>query len=176
MLLATCSERMTFLAYYVVSKSNIVDAGYIGQLRQKKIVFEISATEKMLPKATIYVTSAFENILIWDALEIDLRPLSNDVNSCFACTLNSFHGLILTMLLPFQLEIRVNKLKAKPGQEIELELKGRPSAYVGLAAYDKGLLAFANHLDPFWEDVTQLFDYSYEDDQTELDGFHVCRV
>ncbi|XP_061513057.1 thioester-containing protein 1 allele R1-like [Anopheles gambiae] len=148
MLLATCSERMTFLAYYVVSKSNIVDAGYIGQLQQKKIVFEISATEKMLPKATIYVTSAFENILIWDALEIDLRPLSND------------------------LEIRVNKLKAKPGQEIELELKGRPSAYVGLAAYDKGLLAFANHLDPFWEDVTQLFDYSYEDDQTELDGFH----
>uniref|UniRef100_A0A182UNK6 TEP1-F n=1 Tax=Anopheles merus TaxID=30066 RepID=A0A182UNK6_ANOME len=148
MLLATCSERMTFLAYYVVSKSNIVEAGYIGQFRQKKIVFEISATEKMLPKATFYVTSAFENILIWDALEIDLRPLSND------------------------LEIRVNKSKAKPGQKIELELKGRPSAYVGLAAYDKGLLAFSNQQDPFWEDVTQLFDYSHEDDQTEFDGFH----
>uniref|UniRef100_A0A182YIZ6 TEP1-F n=1 Tax=Anopheles stephensi TaxID=30069 RepID=A0A182YIZ6_ANOST len=147
-LMVTCSERMTFFVYYVVAKGNILDAGFMRPNRQTKYQFQINASEKMVPKAHIFVATVFSNVVIWDALEIDLKQLSN------------------------HLEINIDESVIKPGQELEIQLRGRPSAYVGLAAYDKGLLEFSGRHDLFWEDVMQVFDDFHAVGESEFNAFH----
>ncbi|XP_040167714.1 CD109 antigen-like [Anopheles arabiensis] len=147
-LMVTCNERMTFFIYYVVSKGNIVDAGFVRPNRQTKFMFQLTASEKMIPKAHIFVATVSQDVVVWDSLEIDLKQFSN------------------------HLDIIIDEKELKPGQEIELLLKGRPSAYVGLAAYDKGLLAHSKQHDLFWEDVMQVFDTFHATDQNEFDVFN----
>uniref|UniRef100_A0A182U5C8 TEP1-F n=1 Tax=Anopheles melas TaxID=34690 RepID=A0A182U5C8_9DIPT len=147
-LMVTCNERMTFFIYYVISKGNIVDAGFMRPNRQTKFMFQLTASEKMIPKAHIFVATVSQDVVVWDSLEIDLKRFSN------------------------HLDIIIDEKELKPGQEIELLLKGRPSAYVGLAAYDKGLLAYSKQHDLFWKDVMQVFDTFHATDQNEFDVFN----
>ncbi|XP_050079853.1 CD109 antigen-like [Anopheles maculipalpis] len=147
-LLVTCNERMTFFVYYVIARGNILDAGFMRPNRQTKFLIEINVSEKMIPKAKILVATVSNKVVVWDALEIDLNQLSN------------------------HLKINIAEQEIKPGHEIEFQLKGRPSAYVGLAAYDKGLLEFSGKHDLFWEDVMQVFDEFHAVGQNEFNPFH----
>uniref|UniRef100_A0A182P1U4 Alpha-macroglobulin receptor-binding domain-containing protein n=1 Tax=Anopheles epiroticus TaxID=199890 RepID=A0A182P1U4_9DIPT len=147
-IMTACNKRMIFMFYYVVSKGNIVDAGVMRSQNQTKIMFSIKASEKMIPRAILLVATVVNKVVIWDSQEIDLKQQNNNI------------------------EIRIDEKEVKPGREIELQLKGRPSAYVGLAAYDKGLLEFSKHHDMYWEDVMQVFNDFYAIDQNQFDPFH----
>lgn len=155
-----------------------MDAGFVRPNRQTKFMFQLTASEKMIPKAHIFVATVSQDVVVWDSLEIDLKQFSNHVRSivffhsivdCIVCRITQ------PVLCPFfeQLDIIIDEKELKPGQEIELLLKGRPSAYVGLAAYDKGLLAYSKQHDLFWEDVMQVFDTFHATDQNEFDVFNV---
>uniref|UniRef100_A0A4Y0BEE6 TEP1-F n=1 Tax=Anopheles funestus TaxID=62324 RepID=A0A4Y0BEE6_ANOFN len=147
-LMVTCNERMTFFMYYIVSKGNIIDSGFMRPNRQNKYLLELDATEKMIPKAKIIVATVAKQTLINDFMDIDFEELHNNF------------------------ELSIDKRNVKPGQQIELRMSGRPGAYVGLAAYDKSLLYYnANH-DIFWEDVMQLFDGFHAIEENEFDMFH----
>uniref|UniRef100_A0A4Y0BF41 TEP1-F n=1 Tax=Anopheles funestus TaxID=62324 RepID=A0A4Y0BF41_ANOFN len=144
----TCSDGVKFFAYYVVSKGNIVDSGFIRTNQQTNHPLRFMATEKMLPKARIIVATVVNKIVVHYVLNIDFKELQNNF------------------------ELSIDKQNVKPGEQIELRMSGRPGAYVGLAAYDKSLLYYnANH-DIFWEDVMQLFDGFHAFDENEFVEFH----
>uniref|UniRef100_A0A182X471 Alpha-2-macroglobulin domain-containing protein n=1 Tax=Anopheles quadriannulatus TaxID=34691 RepID=A0A182X471_ANOQN len=69
----TSTERMTFFVYYVVSKGNIVDAGFMRPNRQKKYSLQLDATEKMIPKAKILVTTLVNRTMVNDIVDIDFQ-------------------------------------------------------------------------------------------------------
>uniref|UniRef100_A0A182NP77 TEP1-F n=1 Tax=Anopheles dirus TaxID=7168 RepID=A0A182NP77_9DIPT len=150
-LIVTCSERMSFFVYFVVTKRKIIDSGFIRPNGQTKYRMEqIRASEKMMPRANIIVaTVAKDKTVIWDKLEVDFQQFSN------------------------YLDIRIDKEEVKPGNNINLELNARSGSYVGLAAYDKGLLDFsAQHHDINWEDVEQLYNGFHANDYNQYDQFH----
>uniref|UniRef100_A0A182NVB2 TEP1-F n=1 Tax=Anopheles dirus TaxID=7168 RepID=A0A182NVB2_9DIPT len=150
-LIVTCSERMSFFVYFVVTKRKIIDSGLIRPNGQTKYRMEqIRASEKMMPRANIIVaTVAKDKTVIWDKLEVDFQQFSN------------------------YLDIRIDKEEVKPGNNINLELNARSGSYVGLAAYDKGLLDFsAQHHDINWEDVEQLYNGFHANDYNQYDQFH----
>ncbi|XP_052891665.1 thioester-containing protein 1 allele S3-like [Anopheles moucheti] len=140
--------KTTFVEKYTVSKGTIQDAGIIHPHRKKKEHLKIVATEKMIPKAKILVATVSNNTVIWDSLDLDLKQLGNN------------------------LQLFTDETEVKPGSEINLQLKGRPGAYVALAAYDKGLLQFSSKHDLFWEDVMQLFDNFHAVNKNEFNVFH----
>uniref|UniRef100_A0A182S4J2 TEP1-F n=1 Tax=Anopheles funestus TaxID=62324 RepID=A0A182S4J2_ANOFN len=144
----TCSDGVKFFAYYILTKGNIVDSGYIRTNQHNKHPFRFMATEKMLPKARIIVLTVANGMVVHDVLDIDFVGLRNNF------------------------ELSIDKQQVKPGQQIELRMSGRPGAYVGLAVYDKSLLYYnANH-DIFWKDVMQLYDGFHTIDENEFDKFH----
>uniref|UniRef100_A0A4Y0BF04 TEP1-F n=1 Tax=Anopheles funestus TaxID=62324 RepID=A0A4Y0BF04_ANOFN len=144
-LLVTCNKLMTFFMYYIVSKGNIIESGFMRPNRQNKYPLELDATETMIPKAKIIVATVAEQTVIYDFVDIDFEELHNNF------------------------ELSIDKQNVRPGQQIELRMSGRPGAYVGLAAYDKSLLYYnANH-DIFWEDVMQLYDGFHAIDENVFD-------
>uniref|UniRef100_A0A4Y0BER6 TEP1-F n=1 Tax=Anopheles funestus TaxID=62324 RepID=A0A4Y0BER6_ANOFN len=146
--LVTCSDRAEFFVYYIVSKGNIIDSGFLRMQNPNKYVLQLNATEMMLPKAKVIVATVVNRTLVYDFLDMDFIGLRN-----------SF-------------ELSIDKQHVKPGEQIELRMSGRPGAYVGLAAYDKSLLyCNANH-DIFWEDVMQLFEGIHAIEENEFDMFH----
>uniref|UniRef100_A0A182W9G4 TEP1-F n=1 Tax=Anopheles minimus TaxID=112268 RepID=A0A182W9G4_9DIPT len=147
-LMVTCNTRLTFFIYYVISRGTILDTGLVRPNRQKKYQLQINASEKMMPKATVFIATVSNAIVVWDSLEIDFNQLSN------------------------HLELRIDEGEIKPGHEVKLLLKGRPNAYVWLAAYDKGLLQFSSNHDLFWKDVMQVFDDFHAVNHNEIDVFH----
>uniref|UniRef100_A0A4Y0BF39 TEP1-F n=1 Tax=Anopheles funestus TaxID=62324 RepID=A0A4Y0BF39_ANOFN len=146
--LVTCSDRAEFFVYYIVSKGNIIDSGFLRMQNPNKYVLQLNATEMMLPKAKVIVATVVNRTLVYDFLDMDFVGLRN-----------SF-------------ELSIDKQHVKPGEQIKLRMSGRPGAYVGLAAYDKSLLNYnANH-DIFWEDVMQLLEGFHAIDENEFDKFH----
>uniref|UniRef100_A0A4Y0BEL0 TEP1-F n=1 Tax=Anopheles funestus TaxID=62324 RepID=A0A4Y0BEL0_ANOFN len=144
----TCSDGVKFFAYYVVSKGNIVDSGFIRTNQENTHLLRFMASEKMLPKAKIIVATVVNKIVVHYVLNIVFKELQNNF------------------------ELSIDKQNVKPGQQIELRMSGRPGAYVGLAAYDKSLLYYnANH-DIFFEDVMQLFEGFHAIEENEFDKFH----
>ncbi|XP_049293336.1 CD109 antigen-like isoform X3 [Anopheles funestus] len=147
-LMVTCNERMTFFMYYIVSKGNIIDSGFMRPNRQNKYPLELDATEKMIPKAKIIVATVAKQTVIYDFVDIDFEELRNNF------------------------ELRVDEQELKSGEQIGVHISGRPGAYVGLAAYDKGLLYYNKNHDLFWEDAMQVFDGFHAIDENEFDKFN----
>uniref|UniRef100_A0A4Y0BF69 TEP1-F n=1 Tax=Anopheles funestus TaxID=62324 RepID=A0A4Y0BF69_ANOFN len=147
-LMVTCNERMTFFMYYVVSKGNIIESGFMRPNRQNKYPLELDATEKMIPKAKIIVATVAKQTVIYDFVDIDFEELRNNF------------------------ELSVDEQELKPGRQIGLRMSGRPGAYVGLAAYDKGLLYYNKNHDLFWKDAMQVFDGFHAIDENEFDKFN----
>ena len=79
----TCTERMTFFVYYVVSKGNIVDAGFMRPNKQKKYSLQLDATEKMIPKAKILVATLVNRTMVNDIVDIDFQGFRNNVSGHF---------------------------------------------------------------------------------------------
>ncbi|XP_053668473.1 thioester-containing protein 1 allele S3-like [Anopheles marshallii] len=147
-LTVTCNERMTFFVYYVVTKGNIIDSGYMRPNKQNKYPLQLNATEKMIPKAKLIVATVASHIVVYDVVDIDFDEFHNNFN------------------------LRIDETEIKPGRQIELHMSGRPGAYVGLAAYDKALLYYNKNHDLFWEDVMGEFDGFHKINENEFDKLH----
>uniref|UniRef100_A0A182W9G3 TEP1-F n=1 Tax=Anopheles minimus TaxID=112268 RepID=A0A182W9G3_9DIPT len=143
-----CNEQMTFFVYYVVSKGNIIESGYMRPNKQTKFPLQLKATEKMVPKAKIIVSTIVNQTVVYDFVDIDFKDLRNN-----------FH-------------MTIDEEEVKPGRQIELRMSGRPGAYVGLAAYDQGLLVYNKNHDLLWENVMQVFDECQALDEHEFDNLH----
>ncbi|XP_049299713.1 CD109 antigen-like [Anopheles funestus] len=144
--LVTCNDRMTFFVYYIVSKGNVLESGYMAPNNQNKYPFRLNASEKMIPKVKIVVATVVNHTLVYDCLDIDFVGLHFDFS--------------------------IDKQEARPGQQIELRLSGRSGAYVGLAAYEKSKLYYNQHHDLFWEDLTRLYNGFGSYNEKEFDMFH----
>ncbi|EAA05465.2 AGAP010832-PA [Anopheles gambiae str. PEST] len=146
--IVTCTERMTFFVYYVVSKSNIVDAGFVRPKNETTFLLQLYATEKMFPKAKMLVATVTGRTVVYDYMYLDFQVFHNNFT------------------------LSVDEQEIKPRRQIELSMSGRPGAYVGLAAYDKALLLFNKNHDLFWEDFLKVFDGFHSYDTNEFDLFH----
>nr|Q9GYW4.1 RecName: Full=Thioester-containing protein 1 allele S1; Short=TEP1s; AltName: Full=TEP1-F; AltName: Full=Thioester-containing protein I; Contains: RecName: Full=Thioester-containing protein 1 N-terminal; Short=TEP1-N; Contains: RecName: Full=Thioester-containing protein 1 C-terminal; Short=TEP1-C; Flags: Precursor [Anopheles gambiae]AAG00600.1 thioester-containing protein I [Anopheles gambiae] len=146
--MVTCTERMTFFVYYVMSKGNIIDAGFMRPNKQTKYLLQLNATEKMIPKAKILIATVAGRTVVYDYADLDFQELRNNF------------------------DLSIDEQEIKPGRQIELSMSGRPGAYVGLAAYDKALLLFNKNHDLFWEDIGQVFDGFHAINENEFDIFH----
>ncbi|XP_053668198.1 thioester-containing protein 1 allele S3-like [Anopheles marshallii] len=71
----TCNERMTFFLYYVVTKGNIIDSGYMRPNKQNKYPLQLNATEKMIPKAKLIVATVASSVIVFDYVDIDFTDL-----------------------------------------------------------------------------------------------------
>uniref|UniRef100_A0A4Y0BE18 TEP1-F n=1 Tax=Anopheles funestus TaxID=62324 RepID=A0A4Y0BE18_ANOFN len=143
----TSNEQMTFFVYYVISKGNIIDAGFISPNKQNKYPLRFKATEKMIPKAKVIVMTVLNKTLVHDVLEINFDELQNKI------------------------KMSINKQEVKPGQEIEILMSGRPGAYIGLAAYDKDVLNFNQNHDLFWKDIMRVYNGFGPNVENEFDKF-----
>uniref|UniRef100_A0A4Y0BDG7 TEP1-F n=1 Tax=Anopheles funestus TaxID=62324 RepID=A0A4Y0BDG7_ANOFN len=143
----TSNEQMTFFVYYVLSKGNIIDAGFISPNKQNKYPLRFFATEELIPKAKVIVMTVLNKTLVHDVLDIDFDELLNKI------------------------KMSINKQEVKPGQEIEILMSGRPGAYIGLAAYDKDVLDFNQNHDMFWEDIMQVYNGFGLNVENEFDKF-----
>ncbi|XP_052891678.1 thioester-containing protein 1 allele S3-like [Anopheles moucheti] len=146
--MVTCNERMSFFVYYIVSKGNIIDSGYMRLNSQKKFLLKLQATQEMLPKTKLIVATVASRTVVYDEMTIDFKTLRNNF------------------------ELNIDEAEIKPGGQIVLRMSGRPGAYVGLAAYDKALLYYNSNHDVFWEDVMREFDGFHKNDENEFDKFH----
>uniref|UniRef100_A0A182X456 TEP1-F n=1 Tax=Anopheles quadriannulatus TaxID=34691 RepID=A0A182X456_ANOQN len=144
----TCTERMNFFVYYVVSKGNIIDAGFMLPNKETTYQLQLNATENMIPKAKILIITVASHTVMYDYMYLDFHELRNNF------------------------DLSVDEQEIKPGRQIELSMSGRPGAYVGLAAYDKALLLFNKNHDLFWEDFLKVFDGFHSYDTNEFDLFH----
>nr|2PN5_A Chain A, Thioester-containing protein I [Anopheles gambiae] len=146
--MVTCTERMTFFVYYVMSKGNIIDAGFMRPNKQPKYLLQLNATEKMIPRAKILIATVAGRTVVYDFADLAFQELRNNF------------------------DLSIDEQEIKPGRQIELSMSGRPGAYVGLAAYDKALLLFNKNHDLFWEDIGQVFDGFHAINENEFDIFH----
>ncbi|XP_052896680.1 thioester-containing protein 1 allele S3-like [Anopheles moucheti] len=147
-LLVTCNERMSFFVFYVVSKGNIIDSGFIGPNNQKKYFLQLNATEMMIPKSKIIVATIIYSTVVYDLVDIDFKSFRNDIS------------------------LSIDEMEVKPGHQIELRISGQAGAYVGLAAYAKTLQHYKTNHDPFWEDAMQVFEGFHEVIEDKLEMFH----
>ncbi|XP_053668194.1 thioester-containing protein 1 allele S3-like [Anopheles marshallii] len=145
----TCSKPMTFFAYFVMSKGNIIDSGAIRPSNQNKYIFRLNASEEMSPKAKFIVATEVNGAVVYDYVDINFKDRRNN------------------------LIVRIDKQTAEPGQQIELQLSGRPGAYVGLAAHNKGSMYRNEDNDSFWDDIMRMYDgYGSNVENVKVDKFH----
>uniref|UniRef100_A0A182P1U7 TEP1-F n=1 Tax=Anopheles epiroticus TaxID=199890 RepID=A0A182P1U7_9DIPT len=141
-LMVTCNERMTFFVYYVVSKGNIIDSGFMRPSKTTKYPLKLNATEKMIPKAKIVVVTVVSQAMVYDIVDINFNEFRN------------------------KFDVTISQEQVAPGQQIVLNISGPSGAYVALAAYDKGLATFSECHDIFWKDAMQIID------ENEFDRFN----
>ncbi|XP_053658713.1 thioester-containing protein 1 allele S3-like [Anopheles marshallii] len=147
-LTVTCNERMTFFLYYVVTKGNIIDSGYMRPNKQNKYPLQLNATEKMIPKAKLIVATVASSVIVFDYADADFQDLRNNFN------------------------FKINKNQLRSGEELQLNMNGRAGAYVALAAYDKSLLQFSTKHDIFWQDIVDIFSEFHTKRWNDFDFFH----
>ena len=80
--MVTCTERTTFFVYYVVSKGNIIDAGFIRLNKEMTYHLQLSATEKMIPKAKILIATVVGRTVVYDCMDLDFQEFRNHVSNC----------------------------------------------------------------------------------------------
>ncbi|XP_040166996.1 A.superbus venom factor 1-like [Anopheles arabiensis] len=146
--IVTCTERMTFFVYYVVSKSNIVDAGFVRPKNETTFLLQLYATEKMFPNAKMLVATVTGRTVVYDYINLDFQVFHNNFT------------------------LSIDEQEIKPGRQIELSMSGRPGAYVGLAAYDKALLLFNQNHDLILDDFLKVFDGFHVHHEGEFDQLH----
>uniref|UniRef100_A0A2M4B9N5 TEP1-F n=1 Tax=Anopheles marajoara TaxID=58244 RepID=A0A2M4B9N5_9DIPT len=143
----TCSDRMTFLAYYIVSKRTIVDAGFIRLNQVSKYRFQLGASDKMIPRSKIIVVTVANNIIVHDYVDIEFEEFSNNF------------------------ELRLEETEVSPGSEIELLVTGPQRAYVALASYDQSLLEHGREHDIVREDIWKFIDELHTTETNDYDYF-----
>ncbi|XP_058053822.1 thioester-containing protein 1 allele S3-like [Anopheles bellator] len=146
--LVMCSERMTFFIYYVVSKGEIIDSGSFRPTRSTLYQFKLNATAQLVPRSKIIVASIANDVVIYDFVDI---------------VFDEFHN---------NFDLRIDETQVKPGEQIELTLKGPPRAYVGLASYDQGLLQYSAKHDIFRDDVWRVFDEFHAVEPNQFSKFY----
>ncbi|XP_049293334.1 CD109 antigen-like [Anopheles funestus] len=143
----TCNEEMPFFLYYVVAKGDIVASGFIQLKQVTAYTLQIAAIDRMVPRAKIVVATVVKNVLLYDFLEVDYKEFLNNFN------------------------IKIDTKQVKPGEQLQLNMKGRPGAYVALAAYDKSVLQFSTEHDIFWQDILDVFNGFHTHQRNEYDFF-----
>uniref|UniRef100_A0A8W7K1G1 Thioester-containing protein 1 n=1 Tax=Anopheles albimanus TaxID=7167 RepID=A0A8W7K1G1_ANOAL len=144
----TCSDSMTFLAYYVVSKRSIVDAGFIRINQMSKYRFQLLASENMVPRSKIIVFTVANNTIVHDYVDIEFEEFSNNF------------------------DLRLKEDEVSPGSEIELLVIGPQRAYVALASYDQSLLQHGREHDISREDIWKFVDELHTTEMSDYDYFH----
>ncbi|XP_050095111.1 CD109 antigen-like [Anopheles aquasalis] len=144
----TCSDPMAFLAYYVVSKRSIVDAGFIRLNQLSKYRFQLVASGKMVPRSKIVVVTVANNIIVDDYADIEFEEFSNNF------------------------ELRLKEDEVSPGSEIELLVTGPQRAYVALASYDQSLLQHGQEHDIVREDIWKFIDELHTTETNDFEHFH----
>uniref|UniRef100_A0A182I5M6 TEP1-F n=1 Tax=Anopheles arabiensis TaxID=7173 RepID=A0A182I5M6_ANOAR len=120
--IVTCTERMTFFVYYVVSKSNIVDAGFVRPKNETTFLLQLYATEKMFPNAKMLVATVTGRTVVYDYINLDFQVFHNNFT------------------------LSIDEQEIKPGRQIELSMSGRPGAYtMGLFARTLDDFLFQNY-------------------------------
>ncbi|XP_052901838.1 thioester-containing protein 1 allele S3-like [Anopheles moucheti] len=147
-LTVTCNEEMAFFLYYVVTKGKIVSSGFIQPNAVTPYTLRIASTDDMMPRSKIFVATVVKNVVLYDVLEADFQDL-----------LNNF-------------DLKIDKTKVRPGEELQLNMNGRGGAYVALAAYDKSLLQYGTTHDIVWSDVLEIFSEFYTKRTNDFDFFH----
>ncbi|XP_052891724.1 thioester-containing protein 1 allele S3-like [Anopheles moucheti] len=102
----TCNERMSFFVFYVVSKGNIIDSGYMRLNWQIRYSLNLNATENMIPKAKLIVATVVSSTLVFDFVDIEFKDLP---------------------YVPYYNSLK--ELQVKSRQQIKLLMPGRSSAY-----------------------------------------------
>uniref|UniRef100_A0A3F2YVY5 TEP1-F n=1 Tax=Anopheles dirus TaxID=7168 RepID=A0A3F2YVY5_9DIPT len=110
-----CSEKMTFLVYYMLSKGNIIASGFRTISSKKSYTLDITTTERMMPKTKLVVATVVQRTLVYDYQDIEIGDFHNGFN------------------------LSIDENEIKPGRQIVLTVTGRPGSYVGLASYDASL-------------------------------------
>ncbi|XP_058116223.1 thioester-containing protein 1 allele S3-like [Anopheles ziemanni] len=146
----TCTDKMQFLVYYVVSKGNIIDEGLLRPSKTHKVPLQINANSKMIPKSRVIVATLAKDTIVYDTMDIEFKELSNN----------------------FKMVIDEQDREVKPGGQIELIMQGRPRSYVALAAYDNSLLQHNGNHDVHWENIEAVFDDFHDVQNNEYDKIH----
>ncbi|XP_049540001.1 CD109 antigen-like isoform X3 [Anopheles darlingi] len=144
----TCSDHMTFLAYYVVSKRNIVDAGFIRLNKVPKHRFQLVASGKMVPRSQIIVVTVANNMIVHGYVNIEFEEFSNNF------------------------DLRMKQNEVSPGSQIELLVTGPQRAYVALASYDQSLLQHGREHDIAREDIWKFVDNFNTIESDDYETFH----
>uniref|UniRef100_A0A2M4DRR5 TEP1-F n=1 Tax=Anopheles darlingi TaxID=43151 RepID=A0A2M4DRR5_ANODA len=143
-----CSDHMTFLAYYVVSKRNIVDAGFIRLNKVPKHRFQLVASGKMVPRSQIIVVTVANNMIVHGYVNIEFEEFSNNF------------------------DLRMKQNEVSPGSQIELLVTGPQRAYVALASYDQSLLQHGREHDIAREDIWKFVDNFNTIESDDYETFH----
>ncbi|XP_035777420.1 uncharacterized protein LOC118458749 isoform X1 [Anopheles albimanus] len=129
-LLVTCSHNMTILLYYVISKENVVGAGFFRPNQTNRYSFQLLMSEQLIPRSKIIIVTIVSKSLIFDDVDLSIDEFGNP--------------------LEIKIEENIGEDGVDPGDEIELGIRGRPGAFVALAAYDQRLMQQN-------QDVSQIF-------------------
>uniref|UniRef100_A0A182SZH6 TEP1-F n=1 Tax=Anopheles maculatus TaxID=74869 RepID=A0A182SZH6_9DIPT len=143
----TCNEEMSFFLFYVIAKGTIVSSGFIQPKRVTTYSLQIPATDEMVPRANIFVATVSKSVVLVDFVDVDFNDLRNNFN------------------------FKIDKTSVQPGETLQLQMSGRPGAYVALAAYDKSLLQATSNHDIFWQDILDVFNGFHMFQQNEFDFF-----
>uniref|UniRef100_A0A1S4H5V7 TEP1-F n=1 Tax=Anopheles gambiae TaxID=7165 RepID=A0A1S4H5V7_ANOGA len=144
----TCNEELSFFMYYVVSRGVIVDSAFLQPKKVTEHFIEIEASDQMVPRSKVIVVTVAKNVVLCDFVDIDFEDLRNNF------------------------DLQIDRTEIRPGDQLQLNMRGPPGAFVALAAYDKSLLQYSNNHDIFWEDVWGVFDKFYSVERNEFDLFH----
>uniref|UniRef100_A0A182NP76 TEP1-F n=1 Tax=Anopheles dirus TaxID=7168 RepID=A0A182NP76_9DIPT len=147
----TCNDKMAFVVYYVVSKGNIIASGFraITCKKKKSYKFDITTTERMMPKTKLVVATVVQKTLVYDYKDIYIGDFHNGFN------------------------LSIDENEIKPGRQIVLTVTGRPGSYVGLASYDASLVSYSRNHDLYWEDIERVFEEFHVSDDQDFDKFLV---
>ncbi|XP_052895644.1 thioester-containing protein 1 allele S3-like [Anopheles moucheti] len=148
----TCNEPMAFFVYYVMKNGNIIDSGFIRTNEQNKYPLRFIASQKMIPYFKIIVATVKNDRMMFDYLDIDFEEHHNN------------------------LRLNLNKQEVKPGQHIELSLSGQQETYVGLVAYNNGLMHDNKNPDLFWKDIMRVYKGIGPNAEKEFDLFYSMGV
>ncbi|XP_035787191.1 CD109 antigen-like [Anopheles albimanus] len=140
----SCSHEMTNLLYYVISKGNIVDTGFFRPNHMNRYSFQVMVSARLIPRSRIVVATTVNNKTILSAVDIFINELGNP--------------------LEVNIEENISEDGVDPGDEIELAIRGRPGAFVALAAYDYRLQQHGKDHDIFLEDIWEMFNKFHQTD------------
>ncbi|XP_050093634.1 CD109 antigen-like [Anopheles aquasalis] len=149
-LLVTCSKGTTFYLYYVLSRGNIINSGYVPLSKDSvSHRLQLKPSDRMLPKSTVIVATVVtaSRVVLYDFVELDYQALRNNFT------------------------MKLDKTVLKPGQDLQLRMSGRAGSFVALAAYDKSLLQFGQQHDLFWKDALAALAGFHAIDDNSFDPF-----